>query len=156
MAETIASARSFQCGLVVSGGAPVRDARIVAQIAEPQRNRPMRSATPRAMRLAARHAVAPGVGFDQGIGNAGKQRCRLDRKAEEGRKALERRDVGVGKTALPVGHPARVEAVHLADRPIFGGEAVNGRYKAVDRRLSHNAGRRELVFRFGRDAPAHQ
>jgi hypothetical protein len=98
--------------------------------------------------------VAPEIGFDQGISDAGK-RCRLDRKAEEGRKALERRDVGVGKTTLLVGHPARVEAVHLADRPI-GGEAGNGRHKLGDRRLPQCRKEWELAFRFGRDAPAHQ
>jgi hypothetical protein len=82
--------------------------------------------------------VAQEIGFDQGIGDACDRR-RLNRKAKEERKALKRRDFGVGKAALPIGHPARVEAVHLADRPI-GGEAVNGRHKLGDAH-SHSAGK---------------
>jgi len=74
--------------------------------------------------------VTPEIGFDQGIGDAG-ERCRLDREAKKGRKPCERRNTGIGKTACPVGHPARIEAVHLADHA-FGGEAVDGRHKLGD------------------------
>ena len=64
-------------------------------------------------------------------------------------------DFGVGKTTLPVGHPARVEAVHLADHSVDG-EAVHGRHKFGDPRFPQCGKERELALRFGRDAPAHQ
>jgi hypothetical protein len=56
------------------------------------------------------------IGLDQRIGDAGNGH-RLDRKPKKGRQPLERCNVRVGKPALPVGHPASVKAVHLADHP---------------------------------------
>ena len=88
------------------------------------------STAPRDMRPCStrRPGIAPEIGLDQRLGDAG-QRRRLDGKAEHRHQPAQRLDIGVGETARPRRRPARHEAVHLADggllvEPVDHGEIV--------------------------------
>ena len=76
-------------------------------------------------------------------------------EAEERRQALQGRDVFVGKPSGAIGHPAGVEAVHLADHAV-GREAVDDRDEIGDGGLAVFGKDRELEVAFGLDPPSPQ
>ena len=130
----------------------VGDARIVAQIAEPEHGLdPVRHS---ALDAAPQHppaGVPTEIGFDQGLGDAG-EGCGFDREPKEGREPLQRPDLLVGEALRPIGHPRGIDAVHLADRAVFG-EAVDDRHEVGDRGLAHLGEHRKFEVALGGDAP---
>ena len=105
-------------------GRGVGDARIIAQIAEPQhRLDPVRHP---AFDPAPQHppsGVPTEIGLDQGLGDAG-ERGGFDCEPKERREALQRPDVLIGKTFGPIRRPIGIDAIHFADRAVLG-EAVD-------------------------------
>ncbi len=153
--------RDDRVGVVVEqrndllGLGAVGNAGVAAQVAEPQhRLDPVGDA---ALDAPAQHPpprVAAEVGLDQGLGDPAERR-RLDREPEVRNQTRDGVDVRVGKALRPVGHPARIERVHLADDAV-GVEPVEDRDVFGERGLEQFAQDRKLGRRLGTDAPPQQ
>ena len=123
----------------------VGDARVIAQIAEPQdRVDPVGDAP---LDAASQHPparVASEIGLDQRLGDAS-ERGRFDRKPEEGREPLQRAELIVAKAFSSIRRPIGIHTIHLADHAVFG-EAVDDRDIVRELRLAKLREGREFGF----------
>ena len=131
------------------------DARVVAQIAEPQhRLDPIRDAP---LDAASQHppaGVASEIGLDQRLGDAS-ERSSFDRKPEEGGEPLQRPKLIIVKAFGSIGRPIGIHTIHLADHAVFG-EAVDDRDIVRELRLTKLREGREFSFGLRGHAQAQQ